>query len=132
MNEPLVLYRFSPGQMHKDTERILFNMLRVQEKVFKTSPALYKLDISTLDRCFYDYYLRLTRFYIKNNQSDKARPLLRRYIQMRGLTHGCLKTMNRFSTFRGTGSWMKRAWSIPLYRIPGVLFRRLRRLVWRK
>lgn len=39
---------------------------------------------------------------------------------------------NRISTFGRGASWMSRIRSIPLYRIPRVLFRKLRRLVWRQ
>ena len=92
VNEPLARYRFAPTQMHKDRERMLVNRLRVQEKAFTTSPALRELDISTLDRCFYDLYLELARFYINHHQGAKARPLLRRYMQMRGPIRGCFQT----------------------------------------
>ncbi len=91
VDEPLAKYRLSESQMHKDTEHMLVDRLRAQEKAFANSPELRELDASTLERCFYDYYLRLARWYISHHQGAKARQVLNRYIRMRGLTRACLK-----------------------------------------
>jgi glycosyltransferase involved in cell wall biosynthesis len=86
VNEPLALYRLSANSMHMDAERMLLNKLRVQENAFAKSPTLHGLSIGTLDRCYYDYYLRLSRFYIKHHRNAEAKSVLRRYAGARGHT----------------------------------------------
>ena len=86
VNEPLYKYRISAVQMHHDYERMLVNLLRVNEKAFAESPELRQLDQDTLDRCFYDLYLQQSRVYLKKGRRSEARSVLRQYAQSRGRT----------------------------------------------
>ena len=86
VSEPLAKYRMSANQAHKNTERMLIDSIRVQEKAFAVSPELRALDLNTLDRCFYSLYLQLSRLYLQKGRRPEARSVLRRYVQVRGRT----------------------------------------------
>ena len=86
VNEPLAMYRLSATQMHTNSERMLYNMIRVQEKAFAESPELHELDLDTLDRCFYDLYWQLASVYVRNGQGSEARSALHQYARARGCT----------------------------------------------
>lgn len=86
VNEPLAKYRDSANQMHNNPARMLSNLIRVQEKAFAESPELRQLDQDTLDRCFYDLYLQLSRVYLKKGRRSEAMSVLGQYAQVRGRT----------------------------------------------
>jgi glycosyltransferase involved in cell wall biosynthesis len=84
--EPLVRYRMSANQLHKQLERHLTNAIRVQEKALAESPELHDLGLPALDRCLYDMYLQLCSVYLLNGKRWEARSVLRHYRQTRGRT----------------------------------------------
>ncbi len=86
LNEVLARYRNSSNNLSKNQELMFINHLRVKEKVLNRNPELLKIPIHFLDPCFYDYYLKLARFYIKNNQIEQAKEVLHRYREVRGET----------------------------------------------
>ena len=86
VNQPLAGYRISANQMSSNRERMLYNSIRVQEKAFAESPELHALDLDTLDRCFYNLYLQLSRVYLDRGKRSEARSVLHRYKQARGRT----------------------------------------------
>ncbi|MDZ8221837.1 MULTISPECIES: glycosyltransferase [unclassified Nostoc] len=85
LNEPVAFYRLSTNSMSKNKERMLVNEIRVQEKAFSRNPNLKKLDIKLLDQNFYSKYLTLAHFYIDRYQGEKARLVLEKYRQARGI-----------------------------------------------
>lgn len=86
LNEPLARYRLSETNMHKDQELIFLSVLRVKEKAFNRNPALRQISPMLLDLHFYTYYLRLAQLYIDRSQGERARSVLLRYRQARGIT----------------------------------------------
>lgn len=85
VNDLLASYRSSETSMSRNTERMLFNCLRVKEKAFN-NPQIRQLPLSYLDKCYYIYYLQLTKLYLKRGEREKAKQVLCHYHQVRGIT----------------------------------------------
>ncbi|MEH2068025.1 MAG: glycosyltransferase [Nostoc sp.] len=85
LNELVAFYRLSANSMSQNKERMLVNEIRVREKAFSRNPNLKKLDINLLYQVFYSQYLTLAHFYIHQYQGEKARLVLNKYRQFRGI-----------------------------------------------
>ena len=85
LNEPLALYHLSANSLSTNKERMLLNEIRVKEKAFSRNPNLKKLSLKLLDQAFYGKYLTLAYFYIRHYQGEKARLVLKKYRQVRGI-----------------------------------------------
>jgi glycosyltransferase involved in cell wall biosynthesis len=86
VNDLLARYRLSENSMSQNIERMIFNCLRVKEKALNNNPQLQQFPLYYLDRCYYIYYLELTRVYIQQGEQEKAHQVLCRYRQARGIT----------------------------------------------
>lgn len=84
IKERLAVYRATPGSMQSDKERLLLNVIRVKEKAYTRSEAIRHMPQKLLDRCFFDLYLQLERYYRESNQKEKAQTAKKRYNQVRG------------------------------------------------
>ncbi|WP_375512531.1 glycosyltransferase family 2 protein [uncultured Nostoc sp.] len=86
LNKPLGFYRLSStNSLSKNKEQILLNEIHIKEKAFSRNPNLTKLPLKLLDQSFYSKYLTLAHFYIHHYQGEKARLVLNKYRQARGI-----------------------------------------------
>jgi hypothetical protein len=87
IDEPLALYRVSPGQMSKNQERTLLSLLQVKNKVLlNNNPELRSLPLKVLDSYYYNYYTRLAKLSLKAGKIHECRQYLSSYVQVRGRT----------------------------------------------
>ncbi|MEH2068022.1 MAG: glycosyltransferase [Nostoc sp.] len=85
LNKPVGFYRWTTNSLSKNKEQILLNEIRVKEKAFSRNLNLKKLPLKQLNQAFYSQYLNLAYFYIHHYQSEKARLILKKYQQARGI-----------------------------------------------
>ncbi|WP_375512534.1 glycosyltransferase family 2 protein [uncultured Nostoc sp.] len=85
LNKTVAFYRQSVNSMSTNKERMLVNEIRVKEKAFSRNLILKKLPLKLLDQSFYSKYLTLAHFYIHHYQGEKARLVLNKYRQARGI-----------------------------------------------
>lgn len=85
LNEPLGYYRQTANSLQSNREQMLVTNLRVKEKALSRNPGLQKIPLIVLDLCFYDHYLGLAYYYINCYQGQKARQVLEKYRQLRGV-----------------------------------------------
>jgi hypothetical protein len=64
---------------------MLVTNLRAKEKAFNRNPELSKIPLIILDFWFFDHYLHLAYLYINLYQGEKARQVLEKYRQLRGV-----------------------------------------------
>jgi glycosyltransferase involved in cell wall biosynthesis len=87
VNRPVMKYRIRPGQQSKNVEKNILNTLKIKEKIFSAQPELItRLGKPSLDRGFYNLYLKLAKVYIQNANVPQARQTLQKYWLMRGKT----------------------------------------------
>ena len=100
LKEPLVCYRRHDGgeQITGSYIGMLVNLLKMKEKAFLRNPTYQDLPEKELQTHFYEYYLRLARYYIGQGKGQAARQTLQRYYRIRGrraLTHTTLSLWAR-------------------------------------
>lgn len=84
LDEALTYYRQGEGSMQRNEERMWLNWLRVKEKALTRNQILQRLPYEYLDRCYYNGYFSLAKFYLDRDRHNEAKKILNRYRKLRG------------------------------------------------
>ena len=85
LDEPLIMYRLYNTNITKNRERLLLDLLSLEEKALARNPDYRRLSANMLHEGFYKNYIRLGNLYIDRCEGEKAREVVQRYRHYRQL-----------------------------------------------
>jgi glycosyltransferase involved in cell wall biosynthesis len=87
VNEPVAIYRISPGQLSANNYRMMQQLIRVKSRIFNNYPDLSTMDPKTLEICYYNLYIRAAKLALMEKQPGKCRSILEDYRSLKRPTY---------------------------------------------
>jgi len=87
VNEPVAIYRISPGQLSANNYRMIQQLIHVKSRIFSNYPDLSTMNQKTLEYCYYNLYTRAAKLALMENQPSKCRSYLEDYHRLKRRTY---------------------------------------------